>query len=59
MPTYNYRCGRCDEDIPVEKPMSKATEPEPCPICHRPMERVFSAVPARVKGGTPGYHRPR
>ena len=58
MPRYDYRCPKCDEDVPVIKPMSQAEQPEPCPICKRIMQRVFSPVAARVKGGTRNYHGP-
>lgn len=59
MPTYEYRCNYCDDGLTVTKPMDQASAPEPCPICRRPMEKLVPLVNARVKGGTPGYHRPR
>lgn len=58
-PVYEYRCGRCDEAVSVVKPMAQATEPEPCPICRRPMVREFTPIAPHVKSGTPGFHRPR
>lgn len=59
MPSYDFRCPRCDEDLTVLKSMSEAEKPEPCPTCHKPMARVFTVPGYRVKGGTGKFHSPR
>ena len=60
MPTYLYQCSRCEEQpITITKPMTMASQPEPCPVCRRAMERVYTVPAGHVVRGTPGYHRPR
>lgn len=58
-PTYDYRCARCDDGLTVVKPMSAANEPEPCPVCKRPMDKLVPLTNFRVQGATPSFHRPR
>lgn len=57
MPTYSYRCGVCEEGpISITKPMEAAGFAEPCPVCRKPMSRIWTPVASNVKGGTPIHH---
>lgn len=61
MPVYEYVCSDCDTRFEHIRPVSRSTEPAPCPICERDCERVLSSfacfstdesgVPAAVGGG--------
>ncbi|MBJ30393.1 MAG: FmdB family transcriptional regulator [Acidimicrobiaceae bacterium] len=63
MPTYDYRCGVCDEVFELRRPMAESSDPATCPGGHdgaRRMLSVFAAVgsstgsdPAPMSSGPP------
>jgi putative FmdB family regulatory protein len=40
MPLYEYFCKHCDGVFESVKPMAKASEPAPCPLCERKAQRI-------------------
>ena len=42
MPVYTYRCETCSESFEKIRPMTRASEPYPCPKCEAEAERVVS-----------------
>ncbi|HAQ23993.1 MAG TPA: FmdB family transcriptional regulator [Acidimicrobiaceae bacterium] len=51
MPTYDYRCGVCDEAFELRRPMSESAEPATCPVGHEGARRLLSVFAAL--GGAP------
>lgn len=53
MPTYQYRCTSCGEDLEVHQ---KFTDPAltTCPACSGDLRKVFNAVGVVFKG--PGFY---
>ncbi len=43
LPRYDYECAACGERFDIERPMTEAGEPCPCPFCGAPARRVFTA----------------
>lgn len=43
MPTYDYRCEKCDKDYEVVVPISLYDGKDPCPSCGNIGDRIFSA----------------
>ena len=54
MPTYQYRCTECGEDLEA---VQKFSDPAltTCPTCGGPLRRVFNAVGVVFKGS--GFYR--
>ena len=52
MPHYDFRCPQCGLEYEVSRPISRATDPAPCPTDATPGERVFAPVPMLVRGGS-------
>lgn len=48
MPLYEYRCRPCAVTFELLRPMSRSSEPVPCPAGHRGAERVISLFAARI-----------
>lgn len=52
-PVYEFQCGRCKDDegheknFEVVKPIARSGEPESCPDCGAPAERVYSFSKAK------------
>lgn len=44
MPVYTYRCEQCSENFEKIRPITRASEPYPCPKCEAEAERVVSGV---------------
>ncbi len=44
MPVYTYRCDECSDVFERIRPMSQASEPQPCPNCDAKSERVVSGI---------------
>ena len=44
MPVYTYRCDSCSEHFEKIRPMSRASEPHPCPKCETASDRVVSGI---------------
>ena len=44
MPVYTYRCRECSQDFEKMRPMAQSAEPQPCPHCQQPAERVVSSI---------------
>jgi len=42
---YPYKCDDCQVVIDVIKPMRDAERHEKCPVCEKPMRRVYVPVP--------------
>ena len=54
MPTYQYRCRNCGEDLEVQQ--SFHDDPlTTCPSCQGPLRKVFSAVGIAFKGS--GFYK--
>ena len=54
MPTYQYRCRECGEDLEVQQ--SFTDDPlTTCPTCDGPLRKVFSAVGISFKGS--GFYK--
>ena len=51
MPLYEFYCKRCDGVFETMRPISKASEAAPCPVCRKAAERIpptsFSAFTMR------------
>ena len=51
MPVYEYYCKRCDGVFEAIRPISQASEAQPCPVCAKKAERMmptsFSAFTMR------------
>jgi putative FmdB family regulatory protein len=54
MPTYQYRCRECGEDLEVQQSFSDDPLTE-CPSCQGPLRKVFSAVGISFKGS--GFYK--
>jgi putative FmdB family regulatory protein len=54
MPTYQYRCTECGEDLEAVQKFSDAPLTE-CPSCGGPLRKVFNAVGVVFKGT--GFYR--
>jgi putative FmdB family regulatory protein len=42
MPTYDYACDECGAMFELERPMTEASAPAPCPVCAHPGRRVYT-----------------
>ena len=42
MPRYGYECKGCETRFDVERPISEATAPQPCPFCGTVARRLFT-----------------
>lgn len=49
MPTYQYRCTECGQDLEVVQKFSDASLTE-CPNCHGSLRKVYNAVGVVFKG---------
>lgn len=54
MPTYQYRCSVCSQDVEAVQAFSDAPLTD-CPACSGPLRKVFSAVGVVFKGS--GFYR--
>jgi putative FmdB family regulatory protein len=51
MPVYEFRCGDCEGDLEVVRPMGRTEPPEACPSCGGSrMRRRWSRVDVRFEG---------
>ena len=41
MPLYEYYCEPCDGMFEALRPIREASEPVPCPVCHRDAKRMM------------------
>lgn len=55
MPIYEYRCPSCNSVFEQLRPMSKASDPVPCPDCQTASPRMISRL-ARVSSGEGDDH---
>lgn len=53
MPTYDFRCTKCDTTFEVVRPMG-STDDVCCPECDAPAARIFTPVGIAFKGS--GFH---
>ena len=53
MPLYEYKCPKCNQKFEELRPISRATEDTPCPVCKSPAKRIMStfAAVSRDSGG--------
>lgn len=49
MPTYQYRCSECGQDLEVVQKFTDAALTE-CPNCHGSLRKVYNAVGVVFKG---------
>jgi putative FmdB family regulatory protein len=42
MPKYDFACDECGATFELERPMTEASNPAPCPVCSKPGRRVYS-----------------
>ena len=54
MPTYQYRCTECGNDLEAVQKFSDPSLTE-CPTCHGQLRKVFNAVGVVFKGS--GFYR--
>jgi putative FmdB family regulatory protein len=54
MPIFEYRCPACGERQELLVRSASAAQAPQCPACSAAMEKQFSAVAARTKGGGGG-----
>ena len=54
MPTYQYRCTECGNDLEAVQKFSDPALTE-CPVCHGSLRKVFNAVGVVFKGS--GFYR--
>lgn len=52
MPTYDYKCEACDEELTARRKIAERDEPIECPIlnCEGQMHRMFSAPAVHYDG---------
>lgn len=57
MPRYEFRCRECTTTFEVDRPMSAAGEPAPCPEGHRDTVKLLSmAGLSRGGAGAPAQN---
>jgi putative FmdB family regulatory protein len=49
MPTYDYFCDRCEEQIEITLTLEAASQTMIC-HCSKPLRKVYSPTPAHFKG---------
>ena len=49
MPTYDYYCDRCEEQIEITLTLEAASQTMIC-HCSKPLRKVYSPTPAHFKG---------
>lgn len=50
MPTYIYRCTRCDRRSQQVLPMDRHDDPDPCEACGGDQRQVFGRVAVQLRG---------
>lgn len=50
MPIYAYRCDACGIEFDKMRPMSEATEPQPCPECEGETRKLVTSCGVIFKG---------
>jgi putative FmdB family regulatory protein len=50
MPRYEFRCRACGDTFEVNRPMSEATAPSPCPSGHADTVKLLSTVALTGRG---------
>jgi putative FmdB family regulatory protein len=50
MPTYQFRCVKCEHTHDIVASMAASWSPPMCQFCTVDMKRVFSAAPVHFKG---------
>ena len=55
MPIYEYLCNDCDTKFELIRPVSRFSEPGPCPTCQKDANRIVSrfACFSTDEGGAP------
>lgn len=51
MPTYEYKCGKCNKVIPILHPMKEVGKDRFCPDCKGKLTRMFSVPHIRQNPG--------
>ena len=49
-PMYDYRCGDCASKFTVKQEFTDDSVPD-CPVCEKPMQKIFQATPTIFRGG--------
>ena len=52
MPRYEYRCRSCSTTFEMNRPMSEASAPAPCPAGHDDTVKLLSTVALARAGGS-------
>ena len=51
MPSYDYKCGSCENLVTIVAGINKKIDPPVCVNCKSAMNKLFSAPPIQFKGG--------
>jgi putative FmdB family regulatory protein len=55
MPTYEYACIECDQNLEITRGFNDSETLPPCPSCGYHMTRVYSSVGIQFKGS--GFYK--
>lgn len=58
MPTYEFRCHDCAQTFDVQRPMSAAADPAPCPDGHTNTVKLLSTIALTGAAGGEGARMP-
>lgn len=50
MPTYEYRCNKCESSVTFSRSVGERDEPVNCPVCGLSSTRVYNAPGIQFKG---------
>lgn len=55
MPTYEYKCERCQKNFEIVKPMSEYDKQEKCPVCYCDGKRIIGGGASFILKGEGFY----
>lgn len=55
MPTYEFKCDTCGNQVEVRRAIGYAEDPFYCAVCGDQMKKLFSPTPTIFKGG--GFYK--
>lgn len=50
MPSYDYKCGECQQITNIVAGINKKIDPPVCSACKTEMQKIFTAPPIQFKG---------
>jgi putative FmdB family regulatory protein len=59
VPSYDVRCRACGVTFEINRPMSRADEPAPCPAGHQDTVRLLPTVAVTGRAGVAAGPAPR